>query len=152
MSRPDAIGPDDDVAGVIAVQNAYAVAIDTHDWPALRACFADDASIGFGRPLRMGTVDEFIAWAPEFHEPLGPTLHQVSTHQVRVDDATASASAYLHAVLVDPDGGGAMSIFGRYDDELVRSHAGWVIRQRRFTPVWRTRTAAPAVVAPAGQS
>jgi ketosteroid isomerase-like protein len=136
-----------DVAAVMAVQNAYAVAIDTHDWPALRTCFADDATIGFGRPLRLGTVAEFMAWAPEFHEALGPTLHQVSSHRVRFAGAAATATAHLHAVLVDPDGGGATSIFGRYDDELVRGDRGWLIRQRRFTPVWRTRSA-PLPAAP----
>lgn len=144
------MGGADDVAGVIAVQNAYAVAIDAHDWASLRACFADDASIGFGRPPRTGTLEEFLAWAPEFHEALGPTLHQVSTHQVRLREREASASAYLHAVLVDPDGGGATSIHGRYDDELVLLDRGWVIRRRGFTPVWRTRTAPLPAVPPAG--
>jgi hypothetical protein len=141
------VGGSDDVAAVMAAQNAYAVAIDTHDWPGLRACFSADASIGFGRPLRIGTVDEFLAWAPEFHERLGPTLHQNSTHRVAVDGDRARASCYLHAVLVDADGGGATSIFGRYDDELVRADTGWVISSRRFSPAWRTRTA-PLPVAP----
>jgi hypothetical protein len=146
QSGPPTTG--DDAAGVAAVQSAYAVAIDTRDWPRLRTCFADDATIGFGVPLRVGNVEEFMAWAPEFHEPLGPTLHQVSSHQVRLRGEQASASAYLHAVLVDADGNGATSIFGRYDDELVRGDRGWLIRQRRFTPVWRTRSA-PLVPAPA---
>ena len=137
----------DDAAAVIAVQNAYAVAIDTHDWPALGACFADDASIGFGRPARTGGRDEFVAWAQPFHEALGPTLHQNSSHQVSVQGDTATATCYLHAVLVDADGAGATSIFGRYDDELVRGERGWLIRRRRFTPVWRTRSA-PLPAAP----
>lgn len=130
-----------DVAAVMAVQNAYAVAVDTHDWPALRSCFSDDATIGFGRPLRLGTVDEFMDWAPAFHEALGPTLHQNSTHRVRLGGDSATATAYLHAILVDAGGEGATSIFGRYDDELVRGVAGWLIRRRRFTATWRTRTA-----------
>jgi hypothetical protein len=131
-----------DVAAVMAAQNAYAVAIDTHDWPGLRSCFSDDASIGFGRPLRIGSLDDFMTWAPEFHEQLGPTLHQNSTHRVKLEGDRATASCYLHAVLVDADGRGATSIFGRYDDELVRGDRGWVIRQRRFSPTWRTRDAA----------
>ncbi|SEO49512.1 SnoaL-like domain-containing protein [Trujillonella endophytica] len=139
----------EDVTAVIGVQNAYAVAIDTHDWPALRACFADDASIGFGRPARTGGPDEFLEWAPAFHEALGPTLHQNSSHRVRIDGDAATATAYLHAVLVDADGAGATSIFGRYDDELVRAGAGWLIRRRRFTATWRTRTA-PLPASPEG--
>ena len=131
-----------DVVAVIAVQNAYAVALDRRDWPALRACFAEDATIRFGIPLREGTREEFMAWAPEFHDVLGPTLHQVSTHSVELDGDTASASAYLHAVLVAADGGSAQSIFGRYEDELVRGGGGWAIRRRRFRAVWRTPGAA----------
>jgi ketosteroid isomerase-like protein len=136
----------EDVAAVIAVQNAYAVAIDRRDWPALRTCFADDATIRFGVPLRDGTLDEFVVWAPEFHDALGPTLHQVSTHQVDLHGTTATATAYLHAVLVDADRASAQSIFGRYDDEFVRGPGGWVIRHRRFQAVWRTPgTAVPPV-------
>ena len=132
----------DDALAVMAVQNAYAEAIDSRDWSALRACFAPDAAIGFGRPARVGSLAEFLAWAPEFHEALGPTLHQVTTHQAQVQGQGATASAYLHAVLVDADGASALTILGRYDDELVRGdERGWLIRRRRFTPTWRFRTA-----------
>ncbi|MCK9925108.1 nuclear transport factor 2 family protein, partial [Frankia sp. AgPm24] len=39
-----------DVQAIIGVQNAYAVAIDQRDWPALRACFAPDGGGGGGAP------------------------------------------------------------------------------------------------------
>jgi hypothetical protein len=138
---------------VVAVQNAYAVAIDRRGWPALRRCFADDATIRVGVPLRDGTLDDFVAWAPEFHDALGPTSHQMGTHSVELDGARATASGYLHAVLVAADGASAQSIFGRYDDELVRDDGGWAIRQRRFRAIWRTPgTAVPTITAGAQPS
>lgn len=134
----------DDVAGIAAVQNAYAVAIDLRDWPALRACFTEEATIGFGRPARIGGLDEFMDWAPPFHAELGETLHQVTTHQARIRGAEADASCYLHAVLLDRAGASSTSVFGRYDDLLARVDGRWLIRQRRFRPTWRHRNAEPA--------
>jgi hypothetical protein len=128
---------------IMAVQNAYAVAIDRRDWPALRDCFDPDATISFGMALRVGSLDEFMAWAPDFHGRLGKTLHQVSTHQATVHGEVAVASCYLHAILVEPAREAATSVFGRYDDELVRADGGWRIRQRRFRPAWLS-TSAPA--------
>ncbi|MCM3882576.1 nuclear transport factor 2 family protein [Frankia sp. R82] len=85
MTTDDGLSSDgglatDDVQAIIGVQNAYAVAIDRRDWSALRGCFAPDARVGFGRPARLGTLEEFLAWAPPFHDALGPTLHQMTTH------------------------------------------------------------------------
>ena len=135
----------EDFVSVVAVQNAYGVAIDERDWPALRACFAPEASIGFGRPARTGTLDEFMDWAPGYHAPLGDTLHQNSTHRARFDGDAATASCYLQAILVDADGSAATPIFGRYDDELVRASGRWLIRRRRFRAVWRRRDPAADV-------
>lgn len=124
---------------IAAVENAYAAAIDRRDWPALQRCFTEDATITFGRPATRGSRAEFLAWAPRFHNSLGPTLHQVSTHTATVTGPAATARCHLHAVLVDPDGGGALSVFGWYDDELVRTDGEWRIRVRDFHPVWRSR-------------
>ncbi|KPM55985.1 hypothetical protein CcI49_33930 [Frankia sp. CcI49] len=134
----------DDAAAIMAVQNSYAIAIDRRDWVALRACFAPDATISFGMRLQVGTLDEFMAWAADFHDPLGPTLHQISTHQVvfQASAAVAEASCYLHAVLVEAARGSATSVFGRYDDEFIRRRDRWEIRRRRFRPTWLSTSGA----------
>ncbi|WP_163550423.1 nuclear transport factor 2 family protein, partial [Candidatus Frankia nodulisporulans] len=143
-----------DVQAIIGVQNAYAVAIDQRDWPALRACFAPHARVGFGRPARLAPLEEFLAWAPPFHAALGPTLHQVSTHHVRPDAgddqaaavvgggalALAEASCYLHAVLVSADLASCQTVFGRYRDQFVHLAGRWVIQRREFHPTWRNVT------------
>lgn len=142
----------EDVAAITAVQNAYAVAIDSRDWSALRSCFTHDASIGFGRPARVGDLDEFLEWAPPFHAELGETLHQITTHQVRLGNDGADASCYLHAVLLDAGGGASTSVFGRYDDVFARVGGRWFIRRRRFCPVWRHRNTEPAALPTTGSA
>lgn len=137
------VGNMEDVTAVMSVQNAYGVAIDRRDWPALRECFAPLASIAYGRPIRTGSLDDFMDWAPRFHDPLGPTSHQMSTHLVEVRGDLATASCYLHAVLVNADRKNAESIFGVYEDELVRTDQGWRISTRAFRAVWHQTAAAP---------
>jgi SnoaL-like domain len=129
-------------AQAVMVQNDYASAIDRRDWSALGDCFSPDAMIKYGRPSRWGSLEEFLIWAPPFHAELGATLHQTTTHRLgQCSDGSASASCYLHAVLMDADGLGALEIFGHYADELVDIDGRWVIRRREFHPVWRRRTA-----------
>jgi hypothetical protein len=95
----------------------------------------------------VGGLEEFMRWAPEFHAQLGETLHQITTHRVSFQAADAAVgSCYLHAVLLDPDATSSLSVFGRYDDALVRMGGGWLIRQRRFHAVWRHRNAVPTDV------
>ncbi len=122
------------MTAIMAVQNAYAVALDTRDWPALRDCFTPDASIRFGIPARVGTLEEFMAWAPPFHADFAATLHQVSTHHAVPRGDTAIASCSLHALLLGADHEIVMAVFGRYDDEFVRTGGRWRIRRRVFRP------------------
>jgi hypothetical protein len=133
-----------DLIKIATVQNTYAVAIDTRDWGLLETCFSSDAQIRYGRPARTTGRAEFIKWAPEFHDPLGPTLHQNSSHRAVVDGDHATWSFHLHAVLVAADGESAESVYGTYTDEFTRGPNGWQISRRSFRAAWLTRTARPA--------
>jgi hypothetical protein len=129
-------------AAIMAVQNAYAVAIDRRDWDALRRCFTDDASITFGMRLERGGLDEFMGWAPPFHNRLARTLHQITTHTAQVEGSSATASCCLNAVLVEPDETEALAIYGYYDDRLECRNEEWRISSRTFHPVWLQRLSA----------
>ena len=131
------VGENTDRSAIAATQNAYAVAIDNHDWEGLRRCFLDDAVISFGIPRQLGGPEEFIAWAPSFHESFARTLHQTSTHASLSKGDTANASCYLHALLIDLDEWGGTEIFGRYDDTLVRVDGTWRFKSRTFSASWR---------------
>ena len=132
-----------DHAAIVAVQNNYARSIDTRNWSELRTCFADTAVITFGIPRQQGGPDEFLAWAPPFHERFARTLHQTSTHRSRIEGDAAVATCYLHALLIDLDEQGGTEIFGHYDDTLVRVDGGWRIETRTFSASWRQPLSAP---------
>lgn len=132
-------------AAVGAVQNAYAVAIDRRDWHALRRCFTEDATITFGMRLERGGLDEFMEWAPPFHNRLARTLHQITTHSVQLEGLSATASCYLHAILVEPDESGALAICGYYDDTLECRNEEWRLCRRTFHPVWLQRHSAQKI-------
>jgi hypothetical protein len=133
-----------DLIEIATVQNTYAVAIDTRDWVLLERCFSPDAQIRYGRPARTTGRAEFVTWAPEFHDPLGPTLHQNSSHRAIVDGDHATGSCYLHAVLVSADETRAESVYGAYTDEFTRGTDGWQISRRSFRAAWLTSTTRPA--------
>ena len=70
--------------------------------------------------------------------------HLVGTHQVALDGDRATARCYLHAQHVNQSGGQYI-VAGRYDDDVVRTPAGWRIQRRTLTVLWTAGD--PAVLA-----
>ena len=67
------------------------------------------------------------------HQDMLDTKHMLSNFAIEVDGDAASASTYVHAVLVVTDD--PLTWFepvGRYDDRLVRTPDGWRISDRTF--------------------
>jgi hypothetical protein len=132
----------DDRAEIMSVQNAYAVALDTRDFGQLRQVFVPDCEVSFGPGRTWHSLDSFIAWAEEFHTPIGATAHHIATHSAEVHDGRADASCYLHAVLVGFGELAVSHVFGRYTDEFVHTDEGWRIARRRSEVLWRQETPA----------
>lgn len=112
----------------------YATGIDTKDWPLFRTCFTDDVHADYGQIGVWKGVDEITAYMTTTHARMPRTNHMMSNFSIEVDGDRASATSYVHVVLViaeDPvmwiDG------VGQYADELVRTDAGWRIRDRRYS-------------------
>ena len=70
--------------------------------------------------------------------PMSATQHLISNVVVRLDGDQAEASCYLQAQHVKTGtlGGDSLIIAGRYDDKLIRTTAGWRIRERRLEQIW----------------
>ena len=70
---------------------------------------------------------------------LDASQHLISNHQVAVDGDTARCRCQLSAQHVRRglEGGETFIVGGRYDDDLVRTPAGWRIRHRTLTIEWR---------------
>lgn len=133
-----------DVTEIIQVANRYCHAIDGHDWETLRSgVFLPDAVVEFrpGDPAHQRTdIDGIVDYIAAALTPLDSSQHLVGSHVVDVDGDRATCRCYLHGqhVRKAAAGGPHMIVALTYDDELVRTAAGWRIARRRLLPGWRS--------------
>lgn len=121
-----------DIAEVLV---RYATGIDQRDWPLFRTCFTDDVLAEYEGIATWEGVDAITDYMIAAHVDLGTTMHQLANIVVEVDGHTATARSYVDAVLMAPDGNGGVDARAIYDDQLVRTAAGWRIAHRRATLV-----------------
>src|SRR4030095_1603013 len=123
-----------DRRAIIDVLSAYAPGLDARDWVLGRSVFVDevvfDLSSWTHEPARRLVADRVVAaQARIFAELLAPQ-HFLTNHRVTIDADRARALAHMRAEHWLPlDGGGTdrYTMFGYYDDKLVRTAAGWKI-------------------------
>lgn len=128
-----------DILEIRAVVDRYATAIDERDWELVRSCFTEDCHADYGRSGSWVGREVFVTALDEMHRDIGPTMHRMSNHDVRVDGDTAVATSYLDALLrVEHRGYTLVHVVARYADDLSRTADGWRIRRRRCeTYLWR---------------
>jgi 3-phenylpropionate/cinnamic acid dioxygenase small subunit len=113
----------------------YAIGIDGRDWALFRTCFTDDCEADYGEIGSWQGVDAITDWMERAHAGLGHTLHRITNQVVSRSGERVTARAYVDAILMAPDGRTGTRAAGHYDDEVVRTDAGWKIHRRRFTMV-----------------
>jgi 3-phenylpropionate/cinnamic acid dioxygenase small subunit len=129
------MGIDRDVRDAVTdVLVNYATGIDSRDWELFRTCWIDDVDADYGDIGHWTSADEITGWMRDMHDPLGPTMHQLSNIALTADGERVRSRAYIHGVIVTPDGANAVHAFGWYEDELVHTDERWRIARRRFTP------------------
>lgn len=119
----------------------YATGIDRRDWALFRTCFTEDCHADYGPLGVWDGVDALTAFMEKSHAPMGLTLHRVTNEAVMRSGSGLSARSYVDAVLMAADQKSGFHAIGFYDDELVRTEAGWKIARRRFTTVRMTTIA-----------
>jgi len=126
-----------DRADIIDVTHAYCWALDRNEWHELDDVFLPEATAQLGSHT-CGDRDEIKRVCSDSLGKLDDSQHIVATHQVVVDDDTATSRCYLHAQHVrrDAQGGPHYVVAGRYEDELVRTDVGWRIKHRVLTVMW----------------
>lgn len=122
----------DDIADVLV---RYATGIDRRDWPLFRTVFTDDCALDYGDIGTFDGVDAVTEFMDQAHAMAGHTLHRLTNFAIDVDGDSARARAYVDALIFAPDNASGVNAVGFYDDELVRTPAGWRIARRRFTTV-----------------
>ncbi|MBX6388825.1 MAG: nuclear transport factor 2 family protein [Frankia sp.] len=122
-----------DQAEISEVLLRYATAIDRKDWELLRTCWTDDLRADYGGLVFDGP-DAIVRYMTEAHREMGDTRHQLSNFVIKVDGDRATASSYVHAVLMvrPKDRNAWIDAIGGYDDVLVRTPDGWRIKERTF--------------------
>ena len=138
-----------DHLAIVELTVDYCWSIDSKDWPALRRIFTTDATAELGGELFHG-IDAITARIAGALDPIDVSQHLITNHQVRVDGDRATCRCYLHAQHErrNAEGGQHFVVAGRYEDELVRTPAGWRIAHRRLAVMWREGN--PKVLRPNG--
>lgn len=124
-----------DVDAICEVLVRYATGIDRRDWPLFRTVFTDDCELDYGEIGVWRGVDAVTEFMVAAHEMAGHTMHRITNPAVTVDGDTATARAYVDALIMAQDNGSGVNAAGFYDDEFVRTDVGWRLAKRRFTAV-----------------
>lgn len=121
-----------DAAAIEAALYGVATALDTRDWAALGAAFAEDAH-GYGKEGRAAIVAQVRAHLGG----CGPSQHLLGNVRVTVDGDTARSLAYARVFHVGAgDATGAFyECMGEYRDAWARTPEGWRLTRRRFSVV-----------------
>lgn len=124
----------------------YSFAIDERDWDALDSVFTPDARIDYAETGgAKGSLAQIKAWLPVALERFPVFQHMVATTRLTLDGDTATSRTILFNPMVyRPEGsrggkGGADQVFFIglwYRDTLVRTPAGWRIRERTEKLGW----------------
>jgi len=126
----------EDLQDISTVLVRYATGIDTRDWPLFRTVFADDCELDYGEIGVWNGVDAVVEFMVAAHDMAGHTLHRITNQTAAVDGDSATARAYVDAVIMSQDNTSGVNAAGFYDDDLVRTDTGWRIKRRRFTTVF----------------
>ena len=113
----------------------YATGIDRRDWPLFRTVFTADCELDYGEIGAWSGVDAVTDFMEQVHAPAGHTLHRLTNQAITIDGNKAVARTYVDALIMVGDNQAGVNGIGFYDDEIVRTSAGWRIARRRFTTV-----------------
>jgi hypothetical protein len=122
-----------DKAEIIEVLNLYGFALDAQAWDLFDRAFTEDVVADFGPAGAVWSgLDNFKRSFAEFHARLDNHQHTMMGHLVHVDGDKANAFSWGNWLLVRDatKGDPAWLGTGWYDDELVRTDAGWRIKRR----------------------
>lgn len=130
----------DDRLDIMELPARYADALDRLKPEELREIFTDDAvwEVEGGR-LRLTGIDEIMAFMgrPDVH-PGAHLMTNIYIAGVEADSAGTGGVVKLSSRGVYPVGPSDREnptavFYGRYDDDIVQTEAGWRIRHRRYS-------------------
>ena len=133
-----------DRAALIDVLSNYATGLDARDWTLWRSVFLDevtfDLSSWSGQPARKLDADRVVATQAKIFAEFAVTQHFFTNHRITIDGDRARVLAHMRAEhwLDDSpehpqrEGTQRYTMFGYYDDKLVRTTIGWKIAEMQL--------------------
>lgn len=125
---------------IVDVLSSYATGLDARDWVLWRSVFVDevvfDLSSWHGIAPRLLNTDRVVRAQAKMFAELSVTQHFLTNHRIRIDGDRARAQAHMRAEhwLANPgiEGTDRYTMFGYYDDRLIRTAAGWKIAEMQL--------------------
>lgn len=131
MDRIQAI---EDQLEIQQLMNRYARMVDERAWDQMNGVFAEGAVIDYRSTGGVaGPYRETLAWLDRALEPWPINLHFITNLTIELAGDHARSRCYFHAPMGRAREDGSQLVItnaGYYDDELVRTAAGWRISKR----------------------
>lgn len=129
-----------DRALITDVMSTYATGLDARDWELWRSIFLDEVVFDLSswteqapRPLDM---DRVVEGQERLFAELIVTQHSITNHRINIDGDRARVLAHMRAEhWIDagaPEGSDRYTMYGYYDDKLVRTDDGWKIAEMQL--------------------
>lgn len=134
-----------DRAQISDVLIEYARCSDARDWAGMGELFTEDGQAVFAARSFPGR--DFGAAAGPTMALFSGTHHMSSNHAIHIEGDHATTRSYVQAVhLTDPaDNTQHHDVGGWYDNELVRTSAGWRFTRVELSFVWTAGVPWPTV-------
>jgi hypothetical protein len=122
-----------DQAGISDALHRYASGLDARDWDLWASALTDPVSIDMSSFTGLEAVtlprEKHVRAASLIFAGLDVTQHMITNHRHFVDNDTARVVAHMRAEhwAAEVQGGDRFTMFGYYDDRLVRTDDGWRI-------------------------
>lgn len=124
---------------IVEVISNYATGLDARDWALWRSVFVDEVVFDLGswtgQPPRLLSADRVVAAQARIFAELATTQHFITNHRVTLHGDRARLLAHMraeHWLAVDKGESPRYTMFGYYDDKLVRTTAGWKIAEMQL--------------------
>lgn len=125
---------------IVEKLNLYALAVDAQCWDLFDRIFTEYCDVDYGTTARWTTREQFKSDFGAYHAPFDATQHVMMNHQVNLQGDRANSLTYGNWRLVRyaAEGDPLWDGTGWYDDDWVRTHAGWQIARRVCRVIWFT--------------
>ncbi len=130
----------EDEIAIKSRMDLYGFAVDSLRWDLFdRKFYAEDLYVRHGDRDPWTNIDEFKSDFDIYHKVFTSTQHSMTNMICEINGDTANAITYgaWRLVRLGAEGGDSWMGQGWYEDELVRTAAGWRIKRRQSRQVWR---------------